>query len=216
MKTAVTPPIALGVIGVQNTDILSSDFKETALPTYNNAIRVRVTSTDFNESTYKAYLKVSQNNRQHVKYVDSVKAKPGFLKLEILDQITLLSEMKNEENDHVIQYLKNQKNAGVVTAVSLALPQQIIREILIAEAVFLENQKYKQYQIALVRGGKTYKTIDFASTSIFGYQQSYFCWKINGKRKVVLSGIVDKTGACGNDAYRDASKAQEKMDYFKL
>ncbi len=216
MHTASTMPMALGVIGMQHNKMMRSDFKETAIPTYKEAIRVGVNTTTFNLNTYKAYTQHSKNNKQGVTYVDSLKTKPSFLQLEITDRVTLLSELKKEENQATLVYLKNQENTGMVTGVSIALPESLIIEISNAEAVFLINEKYKQYQLSLVRDGKLYKTIDFSSATVFGYRLSHFCWGISGKRKVVLSDIIDEKASCPNNTYKNAEKAKEKMDYFKL
>ncbi|KZS40905.1 hypothetical protein AWE51_24185 [Aquimarina aggregata] len=216
MRTATSTPVALGVIGMQQGTILHSDFKETALPTYAKPIRVGVITTTFDKTTFKTYTQIAKDNKQGITYIDSVKTKPIFITLELLDRVSLLSALQKEENEQTIQYVKNQKDAGIVSAVSLALPNQQVKEITAAEAVFLVNTKYKQYQLSLVRDGKSYKTIDFGSATVFAYQLSYFCWGANGKRKIVLSDIVDKTSSCPKSTYRDVGKAKEKMDYFKL
>ncbi len=216
MRTAVTAPIALGVLGIQQDGVLHSDFRETAIPIYEKGIKVGVTAETFKSSTYNAYTKSTKKNKQGITYIDSIKANPTFLKLDVIDRITMLSEFKKPANASALHYIKNQKNAGVVTSVSIALPEQLIQEITNAEAVFLVNQQYKQYQLSLVKNGKSYKTIDFASATVFGYQLSYFCWGMNGKRKIILSDIVDEVSSCPKNTYRDATKAKEKMDYFKL
>ncbi|WP_160114731.1 hypothetical protein [Aquimarina sp. AU474] len=216
MHTAITSPIALGVIGIQYDRVLHSDFKETTIPSYKKGIRVDVATETFNASTYKAYLQSSQNNKQGITYIDSNKTKPMFIKLDLIDRVTILSELKDRANDQTVQYLKNQKNAGIVTSVSIGLSEPVIQEILNAEAVFLINKQYKQYQLSLVKNGASYKTIDFASTTVFGYQLSYFCWGMDDKRKIVLSDIVEEASSCPKNTYRDARKAKEKMDYFKL
>ncbi len=216
MHTATTTPIALGVIGMQYNKIMHSDFQETAIPTYEKAVRLGVTTATFNPDTYEAYLQHSKNNKQGITYIDSLETKPSFIQLEILDRVTLLSELKKEDNTTTIDYLKNQEDAGIVTSVSVAFSEVLINEITTAEAVFLVNKNYKQYQLSLVKDGKSYKTIDFSTATVFGYQLSHFCWGVNGKRRVILSDIIDEKKSCAKNTYKKAEKAKEKMDYFKL
>ena len=216
MHTSTTAPVAIGIIGLQDNGMLQSDFREVALPKYESAIRLGVSKVQFDSNTYKTYTRQSGGNKHNITYIDSLDTKPYFLKMEILDQITLLSELKKETNAHVTEFIGSQKDAVLVSAVSLAIEPQSIQEILDAEAVFLVNQNYKQYQISLVRGGKSYKTIDFAATSIFGYHLSHFCWSANSKRKIVISDLIDENSSCPKNSYRDERKAKEKTDYFKL
>ncbi len=216
MHTSTTNPIALGVIGVQKTDVLSSDFKVSAIPEYQQQIRVAVKSVDFNATTFDTYLKVSKENKLGVTYIDSVDRKPKFVILDLLDRVGTTNELQSEHNIQTITYLKSQKNASMVTSVSMALPEALLQEITDAEAVFLSNRAYKQYQLSLVKGGKPYKTIDFAEVTIFAYKLSFFCWSENERRQITLASIIDEKSSCPKNAYRDAQKALEKMNYFKL
>ncbi len=216
MHTATTAPVALGVIGMQHNKITYSDFKETAIPSYKKGIRLGVTTSTFNKDTYRAYLGHSESNKQNIVFIDSLKTKPSFLQLEILDRVTLLSELKKEENATTIAHIKNHEDVGVVTSVSVALSNSLLKELMDAEAVFLTNTNYKQYQLSLVRDGKSYKAIDISEATIFGYQLSYFCWGINGKRRVTLLDIIDEKSSCPKKTHKNAEKVKEKIDYFKL
>ncbi len=216
MHTASTTPIAPGVVGVQENRLQSSDFQVTAIPEYKQPIRLGVTELDFNAATYKAYLKTSKTNSQQINFVDSLETKPKFIKLEVLDQLTVISELQKEHNTQTIGYLKNQKDAAIVSTISLAYQADLLNEIGSAEAVFLINDNYKQYSLSLVKNGKSYKTIALSDVTIFGYRLSYFCWGQNDKNRIVIFDIVDEADPCTKNTYRNASKAKEKIDYLKL
>ncbi len=216
MHTATTTPVALGVIGIHENHMRNTDFQVTTIPTYKKAIRVGITVSDFDKSTYKAYLQASTNNAQQISYIDSIGTKPQFLKVELIDWVSVISELEQTHNQQTIAYLKRQKDAEMISSVSLAVSKQTIEEINIAEAVFLVNRNYKQYKLSLVKDGKSYKTIDFADTTIFGYRLSYFCWGENDKRRVSLFDIVDENESCPKNTYKNAEKAKEKINYFKL
>ncbi len=216
MHTSTTNPMALGIIGLQKNDVLSSDFKVSALPEYKQKIRVGVTAVNFTTTTFEAYQKVSKENRQGVTYVDSLENKPRFVTLELLDRVAIITELQKEYNAQTISYLKGQKAATMVTSVSLSLPKAVIQEITNAEVVFLNNGGYKQYQLSLINAGQIYKTINFAEATIFGYELSYFCWSENDRKQITLSNIIDEKSSCSKNAYRDAQRALEKMNYFKL
>ncbi|GAA4276409.1 hypothetical protein [Aquimarina mytili] len=216
MHTSVTNPIALGVIGIQKKDVLSSDYRVSAIPEYKEKIRVGVTASEFTTTTFDAYQKVSKDNAQQIKYVDSLESKPRFVTLKLLDRVATLSELQKEYNTTTISYLKSQKEATIVTSVSLALPTGMVEEIIASEAVFLSNSGYKQYHLSLINGGKVSKKISFDRTTIFGYELSFFCWSENDRKQIVLANIIDEKTSCSKNAYRDAQKALQKMNYFKL
>ncbi len=216
MHTAVTNPIALGVIGLQKGDVYASDFQVTAIPEYKTEIRVQITKENFNRTTFDTYLKAAKGNEHKINYVDSLEAKPQFVILELLDRVALMAEIEEAHNTKTLRYIKSQKETGIVTSVSLAISQELIQELDNADVVFLKNSAYKQYQLSLVKEGETYKTIDFAKTSIFGYTLSYFCWRENDKRQITLADIIDEKSSCSKNTYRDAEKALENMNYFKL
>jgi len=216
MHTATTNPIALGVIGVQENGLVSSDFKVTAIPDYKQKIRIGAQVVDFTTKTFETFSKVSKEKRYGLRYVDSLDKKPSFITLELLDQVTTLSELQENYNSETLAYLKTQKKTAIVTSVSLALPTTLIQEITSAKAVFLNNAGYKQYELSLVNEDKIHKTISFTESTIFGYELSFFCWSENGKRQIVLAGMINEKSSCAKNAYRDAQKALEKMNYFKL
>ncbi len=216
MHTAAKNPVALGVIGLHEEDVYSSEFQVLAIPEYKKLVRVNSTSVDFNKMTFNTYLKADKDNSQGIKYVDSLESKPRFLTLEILDRVGTIEELQKDYNVQTLTYLKSQKEAAIVTLVSLALPKVLIQEINNAEAIFLSDSSYKQYQISLVKEGKLYKTISFAETTIFAYELSFFCWGENDRKQIKMVDIIDEKTSCSKNAYRDAEKAKGKMNYFKL
>ncbi len=216
MYSSDTNPVALGVIGFQKGGILASDFKVSAIPEYRQKIRVGITPVYFGTTTFEAYLRTSGENKQQIKYIDSLENKPRFISLQLLDQVTTITELQEVYNLETIRYLKSQREAAIVTSLSLALSDESLKEICNAETVFLSNGGYKQYQLSLTKNGSTYKTINFTETTIFGYDLSFFCWSENDKKQITLTAIVDEKSSCPKNAYRDAQKALDKMNYFKL
>ncbi|MEW7280942.1 hypothetical protein ABW636_20305 [Aquimarina sp. 2201CG1-2-11] len=216
MQTATKTPIAPGIIGVHKDGILHSEFQAAAIPSYKKNILVNVRSNDFNQNTFNSYLKVSKENLLGLNYVDSLESKPQFITVDVLDRVAIIAELEATYNSQTLAYLKGQKKAAIVTSVSLTLEAQLIEEIKNAEAVFLSNAPYKQYQLSLVNKGKTYKTIDFSKAHIFAYELSFFCWGENSRKQIALAGIIDKKTSCPKSTYRSAEKATEKMNYFKL
>lgn len=216
MHTAIKTPVALGVIGLQKQGLYNAEFKVSAIPEYKKQIRANSTMVDFNKTTFNAYLKKSKENVQNINYADSLKNKPRFVTIDLLDRITAITELQKQYNAETYTYLKGQKKAVIVTSISLALSETRLKQITDAETIFLSNSSYKQYALSLFKDGKLYQTINFSETTIFAYKLSFFCWSENDRRQIALADIIDEKSSCPKNAYRDAIKAEEKMKFFKL
>ena len=208
--------VVLGAIGIENNELLSSEFKVTTFPQYTKGIRVYATQKEFTKHTYKKLLKSPEASKVPVTYVDSIATKPKYLQIEVIDRIALLEEIKSDANTSIESYIETQTDIKLVSAVNLVFTKAVQDEITKAEAIFLQNNAYKQYEIALVKDGKSYKQISLKEATVFDYELSCFCWGENERRKVELKAIVDNTTSCPKGAYKDADKARDKMDYFKL
>lgn len=214
--TAVTQPVSLGVIGVHQNKVLHSDFQNTAFPKFKNKIRLSVAPVDFCKMTYKAYSKALKDQTNAITYVDSLENKPQFIDIELLDYVTVVSELKETYNQKSLQHLYGQKKAEIVTSVSLALPTEKIKSILEADAVFLINTKDKEYELSLTKKGGEFKRISFTEHTLFSYRLSKFCWGLNNRNKVVLRDIVDEQNSCPGDTNQEAQKLEQHTSYYKL
>jgi len=84
-----TQNIPLGTIGEHKSFLLDRDYNHTALPKFQEPIKLKVHSVPFNKSKLKAFenAKRIQNQEVALTYIDSVKTKSRFLKLEIADRV---------------------------------------------------------------------------------------------------------------------------------
>ena len=116
----------LGTVGVQKDFVLEQSYNNTALPIYKKRLKVEVTSVVFNKATYKAYshAKALQNATVSIQYVDSVRVKPQFLKLELTDRVEILNALNGKSNQDVKSYLQNKEQSHIVSGISMALNQQ--------------------------------------------------------------------------------------------
>ena len=216
MHTATTTPVALGVIGIHENQLLHTDFQVTAIPQFKKGIRVHTSLVDFSKSTFTSYMSVSADNKQQMTYIDSLETKPQFLRIELIDWVSAISELTQDYNQQTLTYIERQSDAEMISAISMAVKKEVLDEINAAEAIFLSNNQYKQYELSLIKNGQTYKTINFGDCTIFGYQLSYFCWGENDKKRVELFDIVDEKDSCPKNTYKKAEKAKSKIDYLKL
>ena len=211
--------IMLGTIGQQKDFVLEQDYNHTALPDYNQPIKVKPNLVVFNNQSFKAFKKAqqTQNKRVIVNYVDSVKTKqPSFFKLEIADRVGVLNTLKNEVNSDVFQFLKNNNQTHIVTSISVALSQDNINAIKNADEVFLQTSGIKNYVLKTYIDKELQQTIKFTDAVVFTFQTSNACWKQNDKYQLEIIDLVEGTDKCPDQSYKSAKRAKKKINYFKL
>ncbi len=208
--TAIKTPVALGMIGLQEGTIFSSRFEVTTIPVLDQKVRVLPTVADFCRKTFKKYNKATPDNRQQVTYVDSLEQKPRFVKLAIIDKLAYKNALVTDNNKKVLTYLKMQKEAHVVTTVTVAFAQETIQMIQEADAVFLTNKKQKQYSLELIRDNQPFATLDFNKGTIFAYELSRFCWGVDKRNRAILWDVVDQNSSCPGNSSKDAIRAEER------
>jgi len=217
-QKTTTQNIKLGTVGEQKDFILEQDYNHTALPNYQDPIKIQVSLIAFNTSTYKTFTKAktSQNQSVAINYIDSISNKPKFLKLEIADRVAVLNALNNTENKDVFQFLKNKNDAHIITSVSLVLKENDITAITKANEVFLENSGIKSYALHLYNNKELQQTINFKEGVVFAYQTSNACWKENDKYQLKIIDLVESNDKCPSKTYRASKRAKQKINYYKF
>ncbi len=209
--------VLLGGIGTGKEYVLEGDYKNTAFVAYQQPIKLSSSILPFSKKTYKLFTNASkrQSADLKIKYTDSLVEKPKFVQLHISDKVTVLEQLNNKNNKQLIDYLKVQPEAKMVTSISLALSQEKLNQLLTAESAFLIQSGYKRFVIGLYKEGELIDQIQVNDGVVFTYETSSFCWKQNKRRQLQ---IVDMTngGPCPKKSYSKSIKASKEENYFKL
>ena len=207
--------LALGTIGVHKNFMLEQDYNFTAFPQFQHPIKVKLTGVPFNKSKLKAFenAKSAQNKAVVVRYIDSVKPKPRFLKLEIADRIAVLKNLNSKENTDVFQFLQNKSNAHLISTISVVFDAETAAKLSTAQQVFLEHTGINNYVLKIYNNNKEQHSIHFSEGVVFGYQISNLCWKENKKRQLEIVDFVESDDRCPINTNRQAKKAKKKINY---
>ena len=216
--TKTSQSLEIGAIGEDKIFLLEEDYNSTALPIYNNPIKINISVLNFNNSSYKAFSKANNSRTVplQITFVDSLSEKPKFLKLEIADRVTVLNALKDPSNKDIKEYILNKKNAHIISAISLVLDDTKMKSTTDADTVFLEQDGEKNYIINAYKNSQLVSSIHFNEGVVFAYQASNFCWQENSKHQLNIVDIVESTDKCPNNSYRSAKRAKKKIDYFKF
>lgn len=209
--------IQLASIGVSGNDLLNADFKTTALPEYKQGLKLQLSFYEFGKASYRAYQKscLQQGKVPSFQYVDSVSPHPQFVGLKFLDEVTIIEQLETTENQSIIKHLQQNPNSKIISTLYLFWDVENIHALQQAEEVFLVNNTYKTYQLALYQKGKLTQHISLSQGIPFAYEASGFCWIQTNTKKWVLSGLLQKNEICPANQYSTFQKAKKTEKKLK-
>ncbi len=210
--------LQLGEIGEDKNYVLEKSYTHTAIPSYDQPIKVNVKQQAFSNSSFKAFEKatVHQNKKIAVNYVDSLETKPKFLKLQIADRVAVINNINNKENEDIEGYLQNKAEAHLISEVSMVFSAQQQTAILRADEVFVKTYGVKSYALHLYREGVLVDTIPFSEGISFKYGTSNFCWKEVRYSTWEIVDLVAQDERCPKGTFRFPKKDKDVNDYLKF
>jgi len=210
--------ITLGFVGLNKDYLLDKSYMNSAVPLLTKPIKLQVTQIPFRKKTYQAFLKAKtyQSDKVSVHFIDSLDQKPHYLNLKVEDQVVLIEGLNHKSNTAVKAYLKSQPDASIVNQVAIAFNENDLVAINNADSVFLIETASKTYSIGLYEDGKHVKTINLSNGIVFNYNTSNVCWEANNHFKINISGFVNQNQKCPSKTYSTASRAERRINYYKL
>ncbi len=208
--------VELGVIGKVKKGIKLNTFQTTTVPVYKQKIRVAASIVAFTDNSFNTYAKAAMHQNKKVKesYIDSLTVKPGYANLQIMDNVQLLSELNGTHNKEINTYLQITKKTKIITSISAYFSPIELSNISQAEELYLVNSKTKKYILELMKSGKIIGTIDLSRAVTFAYTTASFCWgKEHGT--VYIANLVGKDELCTRKTYRNVTRLNKKVNYYK-
>lgn len=217
-QKTTTQNLQLGTVGEQKDFILEQDYNHVALPVYNIPIKVNVSPLSFNKSSYNAFVKAkpSQTQKVAVNYIDTLDAKPKYLKIDIADRVVVLNTLNSKTNQDVFQFLKNKDQAHVITSLTVVFNNNQLEVLSQADEVSLEVTGVKNYALKAYKDNILQQTILFNEGVVFAYKTSSCCWKQNDKYQIEIIDLAEGNNKCPNQSYKSANRAKKEINYFKL
>jgi len=216
-STVTQRAVSLLHIGDEEDLLLESNYKNSAIVTTTQPIKVIVASNSFTKQSYKAFLKANalQNKAITVKYVDSLENKPVYVSVTLANKVAVLDAFKEKQNSSLREYLSLQDDARLITSISLVTNKARLTKINTAEEVFITPFGLKSYALELYSGGRLEERILFTETVVFAYNTSGICWKENKKHQLEIVDFVEGYG-CPSKTFKNANRAKKKINYFKF
>ena len=208
----------LGYIGTDKLTIINTTFEVKSIPNLNSKIRVSATIKPFTKLSFNGYLKALklQGKKATLKYIDSLPIKPKHVTFELLDKVTLISELNSIANKETFEYLKIDKDPKIITVVSGVFDSSLMNQLQIADVIFLNQKAYKKYQIQLYKNQKLIGEFNLSDGTIFSYSTNRFCWGTDTKHHLKLMNLIPKNNKCskGTSAnYQTIKKEKYKLKF---
>ncbi|MFL1013665.1 hypothetical protein [Flavisericum labens] len=215
--TTTSHQVSLGSVGVNSTSLLDSEFNQTAVPNYSEPIKVSVNLVPFSKRSYKAFEKANavQSAKIKVNYIDSIPQKPNYIKLQIADKVSIINALNSNGNESVKTYLANNKNAKVLTDVSMAFNPKELQSLMGANSVFLVESGVKTYSLKWYDKTGKQQLVPFNNGVVFAYGTSNCCWRVNNRHKFDIVDLVDY-GSCPKNTYGSANRAEKTIETIKF
>ena len=210
--------LELATIGKTTPNFQLNNFEVQAIPLLKEKIKVSASLQKFNKATFKAYVKAAnlQGKKNSLKYVDSLTHKPRYVIFTIIDKVTLLKELNSSFNTNIVNYLKYNPKAKIVTTVTMVFDEAILNQLNQAEEIYLSNTNYKKYVLELYKNSKLFQTIEFVNGTVFSYKVSSFCWGLDIKNQLELVNIINENSKCMKPSFKDYQKLEKKKHAFKF
>lgn len=217
-QTKTTQQIPLGSIGTNKDFLLQQHYNNTAIPNYQNLIKLAVSIKPFTKQSFKAFEKAKtlQVANVNIVNVDSFPNKPYYLELHIADKVGVINALNAEGNTGIKEYLSHDPRTNVVMVISLALNNTDLETIKTAEAVFLVEHSPKTYALKWYKDKTNTGIIPFNAGVMFEYQTAHCCWDENNRRQLHIVDLVTTFNSCPNGTYRSANRAKKNSNDFKI
>ena len=209
-------PVELGTIGLLEGSVVAYTYENITTPSFHKALKLNIQPVSFTKQTFKAFSKANKQEKVALTFSDSLKTKPEYIVLQLMDRVEMTTALNNSRNEGVRMYLENKKDAQMVTSISATFSAKDTEALKNAEEVFLVQSPSKKMSLQLKNTDGTKRELLFSQSVIFAYQTSSFCWKENDRHELVIADIISGSESCPPNTYRKSHKAIEKNDYFKL
>ena len=189
LDTIPAAQIELGAI-VQREGLLKQNAELKTLPALSEPLRVSISSIPATQQLLHKYIKLRKYGNV-VQGGDSLSGAPVFWKIELIDDVNYAAMIN--ENAGLRDYVKNAKNAGVITSIIVAGDDTIGMNQ--ADIYFMESKNSHQV-LSSYKDGNMLSNIPFSKLNAVSYQVSYFCFGKDALGRIQIMDIVEEGKGC--------------------
>lgn len=206
---------SIGSIGAYRSGLFKKDFQKVGEPVLDTPISVSIQSMGFTPSIkakYAKYLEV-QAEEPMVEFQDST-AVPRYYQMQITDIVGITTQLNNEANTTVRQYIQDDQGLQLLTTVSFMVDKQTEGKLQATDQYYLHSQNGAL--VLKIGSGSGAEEIKMTSLQTFDFETSGFCWKRNKRGHVEIAHILMDGKSCPGETESNPNKLGPILDYSKL
>jgi len=206
----------LGAIIKVKGDLSYEAVEQIGVPHWEQ-LKVDVQQLPFNRASYLTYAKSKFRaaKRNTIPYKDSLRYPPKYLRVQLLDKLSLTELLNAEESKSIREYLQNDKAHKMVTSLDLALTETDIIFFLGARALQLQKDEFGAVQL-VAYSGNAEQRFYFSELEVFQYGYSSFCWDEDQYGTLKIGNITPSGEKCPKGTFLKATKAHPEKEYLKF
>ena len=206
----------IGSIGAYRSGLFKKDIQKVGEPVLDRPISVSIQSIGISPSIKAKYAKYLEAQAQEpmVEFQDSTAAQPRYYQMQITDIVGMTTQLNNEANTTVRQYIQDDQGLQLLTSVSFMVDKQTESKLKAMDQYYLYSQN-GALVLKIGRGSGT-EEIKMASLQTFDFETSGFCWKRNKRGHVEIAHILMDGKSCPGETESNPNKFDPILDYSKL
>ena len=184
---------------------------------WENPAQIMVQELPFNKASYANYANYMQTAGKinSIPYVDSLPYKPKYLRLQLVDKISLVQVLNAGENKNVRSYLENDDAFKIVTRWDITATDALMVQLLEADAVLMEENPQNKMQLVLIKDKKK-QLVSQSELQVFDYDFSTFCWGEDRYHNKRIETLLTGNARCPKGTYKKAVKVTSDKSYLKF
>ena len=178
-------------------------------------ISLRAQILPFTNASFKTYYKKALQNGDTnlIMFNDTMKVKPRFLRLSILNKIELTNHLNSNKYDDIRTYISQDKPYKIITQIDLTLKEEELSRFARVESVHVRHKENGIVELELNSEG-TVKTLVMNNLEVFDYKWSNFCWGMDKFGKKTIMALSTGNQPCPNATEIKPYKLENKRDKF--
>ena len=206
----------LGALAKRSRTMFYKASEQVGMPKWDQ-LKVTPHKLPFNNESYLTYAKAMQRagTINTIPYNDSLKYKPKYVRLQLLDKIRMTQLLNEPENKEVMGYLEKDGEIKLVVSIDIAPVEEDIDKLMQADGLLLKPNELGREELVVVSGQEEYgyKLDEFI---VFNYTLATFCWGEDRYHNVRIENIVADDQACPKGTYSKPSKVHKNSRGLKF
>lgn len=216
IATTLPVPI-LGSVGkVESPFLQDNSFTSIGCVRIHQMHRVETVSKTMDKSDYLRYTKYmkASGNLDIPVFQDSISGKPVFHQLVLTNIVALTEELQSEQNQPLLNFLKEDADFRILTKVSAVIPKSHEQQIKTADNLWLKEEN-GLLSLQFNSGSEAVK-IPWTSLLVFDFETHQACWQKDNRGAYGIGLLIPSDSSCPGNTVTQPLAKDNLNEYLKF